>query len=161
MGFQSANPVMFESVSNVTATNSVELGTLRCENGEWYEYVYAVGTIAAGFGAAYTGTSGHSVLMTGVISGEHCAGFCKHADISSGKYGWLLKKGVVDAKNGRASTVPVAGQVAHFAADGAFCTDLNVATTAIDGGHVVGKILSAGASGGTGASLSLLFLSVF
>lgn len=161
MAFYNADPIFFESISNVTTTNSVELGTLRMEGGEYYEYVYAVKTIPVGYGAVYSGTSGHSVIATGSVSGEHCAGFCKHALIPGSAYGWLLKRGVVDAKNGRASTAPVVNEVVHLSADGAMCSDQMIATSAIDGGHVIGKILSAGASGGTGASLSLLLLSVF
>lgn len=150
-----------ESVSNVTATNSVELGSIRFHDGEYYEYVYAVGAVNVGYGCAYSGTSGHSVLATGIVSGEHAAGFCKHATIPAGSYGWLLKKGVIDAPNGRASTVTVANDLAYLAADGKVCTDVKVVTSAIDHGHVFGKVLSAGASGGTGASLSLVLVSVF
>lgn len=155
------SPVAFESVSNVTATPSVELGEIRFYAGEYYEYVYAGKEIPVGYGAVYSGTSGKTVVATGSVSGEMCAGWCKHATISSGSYGWLLKKGVVDAKNGRASTAPVINEVAYMGADGAFVTDTMVATSAIQVGPPVGKILSAGASGGTGSSLSLLLVSVF
>lgn len=157
-GFQD---VYMESISAVTATNSVELGSVRFWDGEYYEYVYAVGLLAPGKGAAYSGTSGNSVVATGIVSGEHCAGFCKHATIPTGSYGWLLKKGVVDAVNGRASTAPVINDLTYLGADGAFVTDVKVVTSAIDHGHVIGKVLSAGASGGTGSSLSLLYVSVF
>lgn len=160
MAYFGVDPINFESISAVTATNTVDLGTMRWHSGELYEYVYAVKTIPVGYGAVYSGTSGHSVVATGAVSGEHCAGFCKHVDIDLGKYGWLMKKGVVNAKNGRASTAPVIDQVARLGADGAFVTDVMVATSAIDHGHVIGKILSAGASGGTGASLSLLLVAV-
>ena len=161
MGFYGLEPILFESVSAVTATPSVELGVMRVHAGEVYEYVYAVGCVSMGIGAVYSGTSGHSVVATGAVSGEMCAGFAKHESLTTGTYGWLLKKGVVDAANGRASTAPVINQVARLAADGKFCTDVMVATSAIDQGHVVGKILSAGASGGTGASLSLLYVSIY
>lgn len=159
--YYSADPINFESVSAVTATPSVGVGAIRVHDGETYEYVYASLTIPVGYGAVLTGTSGHSVVATGSVSGEMCYGAAKHADINASSYGWLLKKGVLDAKNGRASTAPVVNQVARLGADGAFVTDVMVATTAIDHGHVVGKVLSAGASGGTGASLSLLFISVY
>jgi 2-keto-3-deoxy-6-phosphogluconate aldolase len=113
-----------------------------------------------GYGTVYSGTSGHSVVATGAVTGEVCAGWVKHATITSNGYGWLLKKGVVDAKNARASTAPVINQPAYLGSDGGFVTDTPVVTSAIDHGHVVGKILSAGASGGTGASLSLLYVAV-
>lgn len=152
---------VFEPISAVTATNSVELGTIRFHDGEYYEYVYAVGAVNQGYGCAYSGTSGHSVLATGIVSGEHCAGFAKHATIPAGSYGWLLKKGVVDAPNGRASTLTVINDLTYLGADGKVVTDVKVVTSAIDHGHVIGKVLSAGASGGTGSSLTLIYVSVF
>ncbi len=155
-----ADPLLYESVSAVTATPSVQLGTERFYDGEKYEYVYASKEVPVGYGAVKTGTSGHTVFATGVVSGEFCAGWCKHAAISSGSYGWLLTQGVVDAKNGRASTVPVINDLCYMGADGAFVTDVKVVTSAIDHGHIFGKVLSAGASGGTGASLSLLYVRV-
>lgn len=157
-GFQQA---FMESISNVTATRSVELGAIRFHDGEYYEYVHAAKELPQGYGAVKTGTSGKTCIATGSVSGELCAGFVKHATIASGSYGWLLVKGVVDAKNGRAGTAPVINQVARLGADGAFVTDLMVLTSGIDNGPVVGKILSAGASGDTGASLSLLLVSLF
>lgn len=160
-GGYGVGPIRFESVSNVTATPSVQLGAVIFADGEHYEYVYAVKELPVGYGAVYSGTSGHSCVATGAVSGEHCAGWVKHATISSGSYGWLLKKGVVDAKNARASTAPVINQIAYLGSDGGFVTDTPVVTSAIDHGHIVGKILSAGASGGTGASLSLLYVSVY
>jgi hypothetical protein len=161
MSLYGADPVAFESVSNVTATPNVALGTTRTFQGERYEYVYAIKECPVGYGTVYSGTSGHSVVATGCITGEVCAGWVKNATISSGSYGWLLKKGVVDAKNARASTAPSVNQPAYLGTDGGFVTDTSVATNAIDCGHVVGKVLSAGASGGTGSSLSLLLVSVY
>jgi hypothetical protein len=161
MSFQGLSPILFESVSAVTATPSVELGTERVTNGERYKYVYAAKTVSMGIGAVMTGTSGHTIVATGAVSGELCAGYVKHESIVSGSYGWLLKCGVVDASNGRASTAPSVDQVIRLAADGKFCSDVMVATSAIDGGHVFGKVLSAGASGGTGSSMSLIYVSVY
>jgi hypothetical protein len=157
----SVGPISFESVSNVTATPSVQLGQVRFHDGEYYEYVFAAKELPVGYGAVYSGPSGHTCVTTGAVSGEHCAGWVKNATISSGSYGWLLKKGVVDAKNNRASTAPSVNQVAYLGSDGGFINDALVVTSAIDHGHIVGKVLSAGASGGTGASLSLLYVSVF
>lgn len=160
MAFYGVAPISFESVSAVTATNTVDLGTMRFHAGELYEYVYASTTVPVGYGAVYTGTSGHSVVATGAVTGEYCAGWCKHATIAGGTYGWLLKKGLVDAKNARASTAPSLNQPAYVGSDGGFVSDTPVVTSAVDHGHVIGKVLSAGASGGTGASLSLLYVNV-
>lgn len=164
MGFYGADPVLFESVSATTATPSVELGSLRMHSGELYEYVYATKTISMGVGCVYSGTSGHSVVATGVVSGEHCAGFVKHESLVSGYYGWILKKGVVDAYNAMTSSAPADGDVVCLGTDGKFrCGVGKPATSATDfiGGHVIGKVLSAGASGGTGASASLLYIACY
>lgn len=154
-------PVVFESVSNVTATPSVELGTLRFHDGEYYEYVHAAKELPVNYLAVYSGTSGHTCVTTGAVSGEYCAGGVKHATISSGSYGWLLKKGVIDVKNSKAGSAPVINEVAYLGTDGGFFNERLLITSCIDTGHIIGKVLSAGASGGTGASMSLLFISVF
>lgn len=161
MAFYGADPIRFESVSAVTATNSVDLGTIRMDSGEYYEYVYAAKNISMGVGGVYTGTSGHTVVGTGAVSGEHCAGFVKHESIPSGYYGWILKKGVVNAWNSKVGSVPVVNEPAYLGTDGGFMTEVVVVTNAVAHGHVIGKVLSAGASGGTGASYSLIYVSVF
>jgi len=164
MSYHGADPIVFEGVSNVTATPSVQLGTERVYQGEKYRYVYSNGQISPGYGAALSGTSGHSVVATGVVSGELCAGFVKHVTLTTGTYGWLLTRGVVDAYNGMTNSAPADGDVVYLATDGKIRTGKGApATSATDfvGGCVLGKVLSAGASGGTGASLSLIYVSVF
>ncbi len=159
MAFYGVDPVQFESISAVTATNTVDLGTLRWHAGEMYAYVYAGKGVPKNYGCVYSGVSGNTIACTGAVSGEVAAGFCKHESIPTGSYGWLLKVGVVDVKNARASTAPSLNQPAYLGTDGGFVTDTTVVTSAIDCGHVIGKVISAGASGGTGASLSLLRVS--
>lgn len=161
MAFYGLAPISFESVSQVTATNTVELGTLRIEAGEVYEYVYAGKDLNQGFVGVYSGTSGKTLVATGAVSGEMAGGAVKHATIPSGSYGWVLKKGVVDLCNGRASTAPSVDQVVRLAADGKICCDVMVVTSAIEGGHIFGKVLSAGASGGTGSSKALCYVSIY
>lgn len=164
MSYHGADPIHFESISNVTATPSVQLGTRRRYAGEDYEYVYSLGQASPGYGCTYSGTSGHSVAATGVVSGELCAGYVKHVTLTTGTYGWLLKRGVVDAYNGMSNSAPADGDVVYLATDGKFRSGKGApATSATDfvGGCVLGKVLSAGASGGTGASLSLLYVSVY
>ena len=155
------SPVVFESISAVTATPTVQLGTIRFHDGEYYEYVHAAKTIPIGYGAVYSGTSGHTVVTTGAVSGEHCAGVCKHESITSGSYGWLMKKGVVNMVNTKAGSAPTQSLPAFLGTDGGFYTETLAITSAVDNGVPIGKVLSAGASGGTGASTSLIFVSVF
>lgn len=161
MAFYGLDPVCFESVSNVTATNTVELGTIRFHDGEYYKYVHAAKTVSMGIGGVYTGTSGKTIVATGAVSGEHCAGVVKHESIPSGQYGWLMVHGVVNMWNAKAGSVPVANEPAFLGTDGGFANERVTVTNAVMHGHVIGKVLSAGASGDTGASYSLMFISTF
>lgn len=88
-------PVEMESVSNVTATNSVDLGTVRYFNGEEYIYVYNAGTgqINPGMYATLSANSGYSVSPTGITMYDLPIGFAKHTTLTAGTYGWLLTRG--------------------------------------------------------------------
>lgn len=98
--FQSVNPVAFESVSNVTATPSVALGTRRIFNGEEYVYFYNNTGSSVTQGAAMTvsGLSGYSLTRstTAEIDAPIC--FVKHADVAAGSYAWGLVRGLVKAQ---------------------------------------------------------------
>lgn len=123
MAFNSADPINLESVSAVTATNSVDVGTRRVWNGEEYVYYYNAGNsqISVGFGATVSAVSGYSVTVSST-SGQHAVGFCKHATLTTATYGWLLKVGFLDGlTNGMASTALTAGDSLQLAADGKVC----------------------------------------
>ena len=85
-----------ESVSAVTATNSVALGSRRTYGGASYVYVYNAGTatMPAGAGAILSANSGYSVLVSSSL-GDRCAGVVVHSDIAAGKYGWICTRGPV------------------------------------------------------------------
>lgn len=157
MAFQGLEPILFESVSAVTATPSVELGTRRMVGGEEYVYVYAQAAVSASVGCSASGLSGYSVIATGLISGAFCYGFVKHADIAAGSYGWLLTKGIISSPvNGMVSTAFVATDNVMLAADGKIANQ-----AAATGGHVLGRVLTAAVSGGTGGSnTGCIFVSV-
>ncbi len=105
MALQSLGPVCFESVSNVTSTNSVELGTRRNDSGIDYIYVYNAGsaTISQGkmgfIGAAIASSiANYSVTGSNAASQSGCravVGVAHNADIAASKYGWLATRGVV------------------------------------------------------------------
>lgn len=100
MSFHGQN-VVAESVSNVTATNSVELGTRRTVAGNDYIYVYNSGNaqISVGMPAGIgpnSMNSGYSVSVSNAASqlgGELVVGVCYHATLTTATYGWLLTKG--------------------------------------------------------------------
>lgn len=97
MAFNSVGPVVFESVSNVTATPSVNLGDRVTWQGEDYIYCYNAGgaTISQGNGVKFiTAASGYSVAATSVTDTFNpCVGVAKHAAIAAGSYGWIMSKG--------------------------------------------------------------------
>ena len=157
MSFQGVAPIFFEGVSAVTATPSVELGTRRMVDGEEYVYAYAIATVSQSVGCTISGVSGYSVIATGLISGAYCLGFAKHAEIPAGSYGWLLQRGFVNSVvNGMASTAFVATDGVMLAADGKVAN-----AAAAVGGHLLGRVVTAAVSGGTGASnTGKIFVSV-
>lgn len=94
----------FESVSNVTSTPSVELGTRITRSGIDYMYVYNAttnGVISqgqAGFLSPGSMSSGLTVTVSNAASqsgGERCVGVAHNATITTGSYGWLAVKGPV------------------------------------------------------------------
>ena len=124
MSLEALSPVLFESVSNVTATNSVELGT-RAKDSNGYEYVYCYNAgnsqISPGFGGiVVTGTSGYSVTITSVADGVHrFAGVCKHNTLTTATYGWLMYNGYANVESAADSTL-TGGLYLALKADGTF-----------------------------------------
>lgn len=153
MSFQGVSPVSFESVSAVTATPSVDLGTRRTWNNESYIYVYAATPISQSVGAIMSGVSGYTCFATGIISGAFCIGFAKHESLTTGTYGWLLTRGFVSsAVNGMVSTAIAATDGIMLGVDGKIA---NAAASV--GGHLIGKAMTATGSAGSAS----FFLSVF
>lgn len=105
-----------ESVSAVTATPSVELGTRRIVNGSEYVYAYnGAATVAdqrlivrgltAGVGYTFsvTTTSGMGSPVIGIVENATCA---------AASYCWLLTKGYTKAMISGVSTLAVGGALA-------------------------------------------------
>lgn len=95
MAFQGASPVLFESVSAVTATPSIDVGTRRVDGGNHYVYVYNAGNSAInmGYAAVMSGVSGYSVTVSAITQVDFGIGICKNATMATATYGWLLTKG--------------------------------------------------------------------
>ena len=112
-------PVFEESVSAVTATPSVDLGSRRVWKGEQYLYCFNAGgsSINVDYGVRLiTAPSGYSVAGTGVSDTEiACVGVIKHATMTTDAYGWVLTKGftTIHAANSSFSNGPqnIGGQV--------------------------------------------------
>jgi hypothetical protein len=111
----SADPVLDESVSNVTLTNSVDLGTRVQYKGEEYVYCYNAGgaTISTGNGIKFvTGASGYSVAATSLTDvANPCVGVCHQAEVTAAGYFWGMVRGfreVVMVSATTADYVPIA-----------------------------------------------------
>lgn len=152
-------PVEFESVSSVTLTNSVDLGTVRTVGGEEYVYVYndSNTSMPVGLGCVMSGNTGMSVTISSTTYFNAPIGFVKHATFPSLTYGWLLTRGFTPIKMhanasgvvGDPIAVTLSGTVQGIAAANTAMTAFSQATSQF-GLLVVGVCLQATASAGTG-----------
>lgn len=151
-------PAEAESVSNVTLTPSVDLGTVRVVNGEEYVYVYndSNTSLPVGYGAVMSGNTGMSVTVSSATYFNACIGVVKHATMASLTYGWLLTRGFSNIKMHASSSGLVGGPVALTVA-GVF-QDIQTANSAMTsfsqstsqfGLIGVGVVVQATASAGT------------
>ena len=108
MKFHSVGPVREESVSQVTATPSVALGTRVVVKGEEYVYCYNAGGAAVDQkdGVKFvTGASGYSIAATSLTDVFNpCVGVCKHSTMAAADYGWIMTKGFASVNLVSAST---------------------------------------------------------
>lgn len=125
MAIYGLQTIIEESVSAVTATNSVQLGTVRWFNGNVYRYIYNKSSSEAGVGKAmvYIGanasaSSGFSMTVSSVGGDYDLGGIVEHAAIPAGYYGWVLVNGVVAGCETSSGTT--AGYNVALAADGRF-----------------------------------------
>jgi len=100
-----------ESVSAVTATNSIQLGTERWEDGIKYNYMYnkssstaSVGYAVVRIGANASATSGYSVTVSSTAGDYDIAGVVYHADVPARQYAWVVTKGAVPAAYSNSGT---------------------------------------------------------
>lgn len=112
--------VFEESVSAVTASNSIQLGTERWQDGRLYRYVYNMSTSTATtkHGVVHSAASAHSVTISSV-GGEGLAGVVYNADIGPTEYGWVVIKGPVPLTSDGNSAI-AAGDRVVLGAAGAF-----------------------------------------
>lgn len=147
MAVESVSPVLFESVSSVTATPSVELGMARTVAGEQYVYVYNSGGAATGVGVGLSrpvsAAAGLYSMTASSISGDVCGGFVKHATIAAASYGWILTKGLV--------TVAIASGASSQSAGPKMLGANGLVATAAAGGYIIGELTTAIVSGNNGS----------
>jgi len=148
MGFQGVAPVVFESVSQVTATPSVELGTRRVVDGEEYVYCYNAGGGQASVNLGVkliTGASGYSIAQTSITDVFNpLVGVVKHSTMAAGDYGWVMVKGFATVKVVSAMTADY--RMIALGAAGSFIEASG--TTTFGTATVVGHALSANTGSG-------------
>lgn len=150
--------VRFGGVSQVTATrgsNDPEVGTIIREGDEEYIYVYNAGNSAinVGEGATVSGVTGYSVTVSSVTMIDAFVGVCKHATLTTGTYGYLLKYGFGPFKT-TAGSGAAAGQLLTVGGDGRFAVK-SISTDAP--ASVYGKVMEATGSAGVGTAFFKIF----
>jgi hypothetical protein len=114
-----------ESVSSVTATNSIQLGTERWQNGNKYRYIYnksssqaCPGKAMVYIGANASASSGYSLTVSSTAGDYDIGGVVYHATIPTGYYGWVVVNGVVPGCETSSGTT--AGHYVALDTDGYF-----------------------------------------
>jgi len=149
MAINSISPIMNESVSNVTSTNSVEVGTRVTVGGIDYIYVYNSGaaTISQGYGGYVSVASMSAFAASFVVTvsnaasqsgGERLVGIAHNADIAASKYGWLATRGCVYAIPDATATSANSGVELACGVDGGFVA----ATATLSTGLRIGVTLN-------------------
>ena len=111
--------VFAESVSAVTATNTVSPGSVRHENGADWIYVYNGSSdeqIDVGRGVKLaSGSSAYTVDVAlgapSTVSAAALAGVCQNATIPTGQYGWIMTRGFASALQNKLSAVATGDRI--------------------------------------------------
>lgn len=154
MTVSSVSPVRFGVVSMVTATlgpNDPEVGTVVREDDEEYIFVYNAGNsqISVGYGAVVSAVTGYSVTVSSLTGIDFPIGVCKHATLTTGTYGWLMKKGFSNFK-ATPDSGTTAGDRLVLGADGVWGAASVASNVSNTGGNVFGKAMITTVSAGTG-----------
>lgn len=155
MAYYSVGPAIFESVSAVTDTPSVEIGTRVNYAGNEYVYVQAKTAITRGCGCQPYLTAGYSYLVENIgtvlaASNLVFAGLVEHTTMSTDSYGWLLINGVGTFTSTN-STITTTGQKVSVHDNGGVATWTGTYTT----GAFAGYLLNATVPVATGATANV------
>lgn len=151
MAFHGIDPVNFESVSAVTATPSVELGTRRMDSGNDYVYVYNGSTAAQiskgqmGFLSPTNLSSGFTVTVSNAASqsgGERCVGVAHNATITTGAYGWLATRGICYAALDASEVSMNSGDLVVPGVDGGFVVAAATLSTGVRLGLALNSLVT-------------------
>lgn len=147
-----------ETVSSVTATNSVLPGSMRCDdNGNRYVYVFNAGAtqISQGLAAVISGTSGYSVTVSSVAGTDGFPiGIAKNATIAASSYGWLMYQGF-SGFTASANDSFATGDAIALGTDGKMT--MKSQATAFSAAITIGKCILSTASGTSNAGTIAAF----
>lgn len=151
MGYGYVN-LFEETVSAVTATNSVGLGQTRHYNGVDYVYAYNAGNsqINPGYGVIASANSGYSCTLSSAI-GDRCFGVVHNATATTGTYFWLAQQGFVHIQASDTASAAVQGARFFMDANGTFRHAATGATGSTWAFNAVATAVEAISTAGTGA----------
>ncbi len=139
-------------VSMVTSSlgpNDPKVGDRCVVGNESYLFVYNIGssTLSTGFACVVSALSGYSVTISSTTSADFAIGFCKHADIATGSYGWVVTQGFCSAVAVSTSGTVVTGGPFYLAADGKVAP---ASGNSAGNGLIIGKAMATFISGASG-----------
>jgi len=153
MTYYSDSPVIFRDESFVTATldgKTPELGAVMQKGGREYVWVYnaANSDINPGIGCVLmSDSSNYSVSPTAVTSADIVVGVVRNATLTTGTYGWAVRRGVTNVEMNATSGTVAAHGLIEIAADGDFSP---VSNTTGNLAPAIGKALTAIVSSASG-----------
>ena len=144
---QLGNPMLVESVSAVTATPSVVLGTRRVDSaGNVYLYGHNAGATQMNPGCAAvigSANTGYSFTATNAAAGVgYLAAVCHHSTIPAGSYGWMGVNGLFRASPDSNAVSMNAGDGLVIGVDGGFVVAGATLSTGIRWGFAVSSMIS-------------------
>jgi hypothetical protein len=154
MGFTGQKLQPADSVSSVTNTGSVELGTRLWYDGVQYAYAYNAGTTSMEIGQvchAVSNSSGYSVDNATTSLVNLPIGIVRNTTVSAAQYFWMCQRGYTFLYGSQTKITP--GSLSRVATSGSICT--YTIATAITNSRwmpnifVVVSIESGNAAGGT------------
>jgi hypothetical protein len=136
-------------------TNDAEVGTVCRVGDEEYIKVYNTGAdrqISKGLGATCSLVTGYSVTVSSV-SNDVFVGVVKHSTLTTGTYGWLVRKGFVSVNLGADGSC-AAGAPLMAGVDGVFQGSVSTTFTSahLFTGNTYAKAMEAIASGASGSA---------
>lgn len=155
MSFNSLAPIRFSGPSQVTATlgpTDAEVGSRAWDSNLEYVLVYNGGNsqISPGFGCVLQSAStSYTITVSSVTSADFVIGVCRNATLTTGTYGWVVRKGITSVQMIATSGSVASRGLIEIGANGLFAP---VSLTTANLAPAVGQALAAISSGTSGSA---------